>query len=208
MKHFFDWLGPRSFTLFFSSLVLLLAFFLFLMKPVAAGPGAHGPDGQHLDAPQNTGLKSSAPRMEATSELFELVATLRAGELSILIDQFATNEPVLNATVEVQLGPLKAKASFHTDHGDYAVDDPAMLKALSTSGPHALVFTIINGNDGDLLEGTIVTASDAHTNAKSIGPVLRTWLPIAIAVVVAGVAAFWAWRATQRRRWAARGGRP
>ena len=40
------------------------------------------------------------PSFEARSEAFELVGRLQGGELSILINRFATNEPVLNATVE------------------------------------------------------------------------------------------------------------
>ena len=82
-------------------------------------------------------------RVEANSDLFELVATLAGGELSILIDRFATNEPVLQAQVEVESGALKALAKFHADIGYYAVDDPAMLKKLSTPGEHPLVITVL-----------------------------------------------------------------
>ena len=74
--------------------------------------------------------------MEAKSETFELVARLGGGELSILIDRFETNEPVLNAQVEVESGKLKAVAKFHADQGDYAVDDAALLGALGQPGAH------------------------------------------------------------------------
>lgn len=134
-----------------------------------AGPGAHGPNGEHVDGP--TGAASpggSRPRFEAKSEAFELVATLGGGEFSMLIDRFATNEPVLKAQVEVESGGLKAKAPFHEDIGDYAVADEAMLKLLSKPGEHAIVITVIDGNESDLLDAILkVTADQAKATAEA-----------------------------------------
>lgn len=129
-----------------------------------AGPGAHGPNGEHVDAPTvAAGAGSSRPRFEAKSEQFELVATLGSGEFSMLIDRFATNEPVLKAQVEVESGGLKATAKFHDDIGDYAVADEAMLKLLGKPGDHAIVITVINGNESDLLDAILkVTADQAR----------------------------------------------
>lgn len=120
-----------------------------------AGPGAHGPNGEHLDAPAAAVSGKASPRIEAKSDLFELVGTLAGGELSLLIDRFATNEPLLKADVEVESGGLKAKAKFHADIGDFSVDDPALLKKLSTPGEHALVITVLAGADTDLLDGVL-----------------------------------------------------
>ncbi|KQY81533.1 MULTISPECIES: hypothetical protein [Roseateles] len=135
----------------------------------AAGPGAHGPNGEHLDGPATTPAPGgSRPRIEAKSEQFELVATLSGGEFSMLIDRFATNEPVLNARVEVESGGLKAKAPFHEDIGDYAVADEAMLKLLGKPGDHAVVITVIHGNQSDLLDATLkVTAEQAQAAAEA-----------------------------------------
>ncbi|MFN4104412.1 MAG: hypothetical protein ACK4GB_09020 [Tepidimonas sp.] len=134
-----------------------------------AGPGAHGPNGEHLDAPATAAAPgNSRPRLEAKTEQFELVATLGGGEFSMLIDRFATNEPVLNAQVEVESGGLKAKAPFHDDIGDYAVADEAMLKLLATPGEHAIVITVIHGNESDLLDGTLkVSAAQAQEAAEA-----------------------------------------
>ena len=136
-----------------------LAFLLILTSAGAwASPGAHGPNGEHLDSPAATaGSASTAPRMEARSESFELVAHLRGEELSMLINRFETNEPVLKAKVEVESGTAKAAAKFHEDMGDYAVDDPAFLKVLKAPGAHPLIVTILAGTDSDLLEGTLQT---------------------------------------------------
>ncbi len=140
---------------------------LFILASAIAAPGAHGPNGEHLDGKSVSGPGATSPRMEAKSDLFELVATLHSGELSILIDRYETNEPVLNAELEVESGGRKAKAKFHADHGDYAVDDPAFLKILMTPGEHAIVFTLVAGKESDLLDGTLTTigtaaATDEH----------------------------------------------
>jgi hypothetical protein len=121
-----------------------------------AGPGAHGPNGEHLDsADSHVNAEGGGPRLETFSETFELVGRLEGGELSIMIDRYDSNQPVLNGKVEVEAGGLKASARFHPDHGDYAVEDERFLKALAQPGKHALLFTISDGQDSDLLEGVL-----------------------------------------------------
>lgn len=120
-----------------------LACCAFLLSPLAsAGPGAHGPGGEHLDGPAPVLCAgSSVPRVEAKSETFELVARIEGGALSILIDRYDTNEPVLGAEVEVEVevGSLKRKALFRRDQGDYAITDAALVALSSSPGTHALV---------------------------------------------------------------------
>ena len=135
------------------------ALLLILTPSASAAPGAHGPNGEHLDSPTVAATASTLPRLEAKSDLFELVATLQAGELSVLVDRFETNEPVLGATLEVESSGVKAKATFHADLGDYAFDDPKLLALLRSPGEHALVFTLVAGQDSDLLDGTLVTGA-------------------------------------------------
>lgn len=144
-----------------------LALAATLALPAVAAPGAHGPNGEHLDGPAAaSGSADASPRMESKSEAFELVATLSGGELSMLIDRFETNEPVLNARVEVESGKLKATAKFHADHGVYAVDDAAMLRALTQPGSHPIVVTVIAAKDTDLLDGTL-EVTEASANAAT-----------------------------------------
>ena len=165
-----------------------------------AGPGAHGPGGEHLDAPgAQTATQTAHPRIEAHSELFELVGYLYDGELSVMINRFETNEPVLNASVEIASGSLKTIAKFHADHGDYALDDAAFLKALKAPGEHALIFTIIAGNDSDLLEGTLkVTPAHAepHSHAQSRW---KEYLLVASAAAIVLLVAAALWRRRTRR---------
>lgn len=167
----------------------------------SAGPGAHGPTGEHLDNPtEQTGAAAGSPRSEAQSDLFEMVATLRGGELSLLIDRYASNEPVLNAQVEVESGALKAKAAFQADSGDYVVEDPALVKALGAPGEHTLVVTIVAGTESDLLDATLVTAGHDSAAAEK-SPDRTVWIGAA-ALAVASIGVF-AW--LRRRRRANRG---
>ncbi|MEN3278434.1 MAG: hypothetical protein V7631_4224 [Massilia sp.] len=140
---------------------------MLAVSAALAGPGAHGPNGEHLDGPA-AGPASALPRIETFTESFELVGQLAGGELSIMIDRYETNEPVLNGALEVQYKDLKAKATFHADQGDYAVDDKAFVAAISQPGTHPLLFTLVAGDESDLLEGSLVVA-DAATAANEHG---------------------------------------
>lgn len=148
----------------FITLAMLLA-----CSVSTAGPGAHGPNGEHLDAPAGTSTNGApaVPRIEASTENFELLGHLHDAELSLVIDRFATNEPVMQGKVEVETNGIKAVAAFHADHGDYSIDDPAFIKALRAPGEHPIVFTILAEKDTDLLEGVLrVGAAQAPSNAR------------------------------------------
>lgn len=135
---------------------------LFATSVAWAGPGAHGPNGEHLDGPTATGIVTAAlPTVEAHSELFEIVGRLADGELTLFVSRYDSNAPVLQADVEVEVGAAKAKASFHADAGDYAVTEAAVLEALRRPGSHTMVFTVVQGETADLLDGTMVTAATA-----------------------------------------------
>ena len=179
-------------------LTLFLAAML-AMSPALAGPGAHGPNGEHLDSPAAS-AGAVLPRVETFTEAFELVGQLSGGELSIMIDRYATNEPVLNGVLEVQYKNLKAKATFHADMGDYAVDDPALLAAISKPGAHPLLFTLVAGEESDLLQGTLQVAQahedDEHDHEHAAW---SPWLLAAIAAIVLAAAAFVVRRMRQRK---------
>ena len=139
-----------------------LAVCMLALMPLStwAGPGAHGPNGEHLDSPKSDISMQAGLRIEASSDIFELVGTLAGGELSIFIDRFVTNEPLLQGQVEVESGSLKAQAKFRSEIGDYLIDDAALLQKLSTPGEHPLVITVIAGKDSDLLDAVLrVSAS-------------------------------------------------
>ncbi len=181
-----------------ASLSLASAAVLFAAPATFAGPGAHGPNGEHLDGPPATSAVGALPRVEARSEAFELVATLSSTELSLYVDRYATNEPVLKATIEVESDGLKAIAAFHAEHGDYSLKDAALLKLLATPGQHALVFTVTAGEEADLLEGTLATPMPPQATGYTPSPAV---LATAAGGATLAAALLVAWR---RRRAAPR----
>ena len=174
----------------FRSIGAILTAILMVLIPALtwAGPGAHGPNGEHLASPKMDNPMQAGLRIEANSDIFELVGTLAGGELSIFIDRFVTNEPLLQAQVEVESGALKAQAKFRAEIGDYKIDDPAMLQKLSTPSEHPLVITVIAGKDSDLLDAVLrvpatLAADDHHFHWEwwALG-VLATLVLLGIAV--------------------------
>lgn len=171
---------------------------LLAMSQALANPGAHGPNGEHLDGPSGAPGGASAPHVETFTEAFELVGRLSGGELSIMIDRYETNEPVLNGDLEVQYKNLKAKARFHADLGDYSVDDARFLKAISVPGSHPLLFTLVAGEESDLLEGTLQVSppADDHGDDQLAD---RPWL-IAVIVIAVLLAAGFIVRVRRQRK--------
>lgn len=149
----------------------LAALMLATTLPLAAAPGAHGPNGEHLDAPANAVGGPMLPRLEANSDLFELVAELADGQLRIYVDRYASNEPVTDASVEVESGNFKALATYQAVQGYYLLAAPDFLKALGTPDEHSLVFTVLAGDDTDLLNGILDTrgadAGNGHGHGHS-----------------------------------------
>jgi hypothetical protein len=166
-------------------LLVTLLLILSYISPAQAAPGAHGPNGEHLDGPGGaTTIANAVPQVETFSELFELVGTVSTGEMMVLIDRYDTNEPVLNGKLEVEYGSSKATATFQPGTGGYAVTDAGLLKALAAPGTHSLLFTFIAGDDSDLLEGTLtMPAAPAHGDDHGHGHAWP-WLTAGIAAVL------------------------
>ncbi len=116
-----------------------------LSAAVLAGPAlAH--EGHDHGAAQPPVSKTIAPRGEALSDAFELVAIPRDDTLTLFLDRFRTNEPVTGATVEIET-PEGPKVATATPDGGYAL--PAAW--LSKPGRHDLVATVTAGNEVDVL---------------------------------------------------------
>ncbi len=139
-----------STSIFVSVRGLLLAALLGL--PLFAW--SHG-DEPHGDKPAAAVGGNGTPRVEAHSDLFELVGRLEDQGLSLLIDRYDSNAPVLGAKVTLESGGIEAAATFRAETGDYLVSDERLLALLRQGEEHALVFTVIGGDDSDLLDGSL-----------------------------------------------------
>lgn len=126
-----------------------------LLAAVPAGP-ARAHEGHDHGAAQPPVSKTIAPRGEAFSDAFELVAIPRDGALTLFLDRLRTNEPVTGATIEVETpeGPRTASA---TPGGGYTLPAPW----LSRPGRHDLVATVTAGDAVDVLPVTVTVPADA-----------------------------------------------
>lgn len=141
---------------FFASLCLMLAF------TVVASPGAHGPNGEHLDMEQSQ-QQDQQPKFEAFTESFELLAEVFPQQLIIYLHDFETNVPVKGANIELETGTLSATASFDEAKNHYVVANTDFLSMLNSAGEHEVIATVLTENNSDLLLANFVVP-DAHSN--------------------------------------------
>ena len=138
-----------------------------------------------------------APRADAFSETVELVAVAQGGTLVITLDRFATNEPIENATIEVETpgGPAKAVAK----DGLYRLDAPWLAKP----GRFDLLVSVTAKDIADVLPVTLEiptagaqSGTTAVTNQPQSSGSYRSHALVAAVAFLLGVAAM----ALMRRR--------
>lgn len=145
--------------------IRILAVAFTIVAAVFAATGSMAHEGHDHGAPPTPVSTTIAPRVDASSTTFELIAVHRNNALTIFIDRFVTNEPVTGAQVEVDTpkGPLTAKEN---PDGTYTL--PADWAA--AGGAHDLIFTVTAGADIDVLTGTLklpVTATPVQVVVKT-----------------------------------------
>ncbi len=146
--------------------VLAAVTILFALTSQSALAHAGHDDGAPVLAPAS-GV--AAPRAEANSALFELVATVRGGAAILYLDRFATNEPVTGASIDVGEGDTTTAAAPQPD-GSYRLEAPW----LTQPGRHELVFTVTAGDDADLLNASLDLPADDHPASAGVsGPRAR-----------------------------------
>jgi hypothetical protein len=172
---------------------------LALCALLAAGQPAAADEGHNHDHGPAAPQGAASPRFEAASELFELVGTVdKPGQLTIHLDRFATNEPVVGAKIEFESGGEKGVAAAQPD-GTYLVK----LAALEKPGQIPFSFTVSAGSDTDLLAGELALA-DAHAHEEARAKPWARWAGLAVGgLVLAALAAAAARRIAQRGRRAA-----
>lgn len=187
-----------------AALLLCGAAGLWTSVGVAAHEGEDHGDSPH--PPDTAAAPAGAPRATAQSPVFELVILLDSAApangaagptLRLLLDHFATNEPVRGAQVEVD-GAGPAVPARESSPGVY-------LARLGTPGPLAagtklpLTISVEAGDSADLLSTTLVIPSPT-ADAMAPGPLAAgrlgrlaaagsaLWPAAATAAAVAGLA--------------------
>src|SRR5262249_35225485 len=110
---------------------------------------------------------------------FELVAVSEGNTLSIFLDRFTTNQPVGDATIEVETpsGPVTAS----TQAGDvYRIEAPW----LATAGKYDLIFTVTAGGEVDVRRVTREVPAPETTGAPA-----GTTRPMQILLLIGAAAA-------------------
>ncbi len=139
------------------------------------------------------------PVVVAESEAFEIVGRLEQNGLLLHVDRTPTNAPVLSASLSVELAGKEIAAHFRPDSGDYLIDDTVWLQTLRATGEHGLSFTLLAGEESDLLVGDLlvqVPLATAHPSAGLLSPLVG-------GLVLGGLgllAALWGWRRLLKRR--------
>jgi hypothetical protein len=182
----------------------LITVFTVIAGQVLAGPGAHGPNGEHLDAPVMR-ASGGPPRFAVSSEIFELVGELERGVLTLHLDRYATNQPVTGAKIELESGAIRATAQYQADREVYQVSSPEFIEAISKSGEHSLVITVLAGRDTDLLDATLQIANSGARSASAGGRFaadhdhLGEWMLGAGVILLVVAAGLYGWRQYQRK---------
>ena len=163
---------------------------VLVLAALLGAPTAAGHEGEDHGAPSASAevQQPLAPRAEATSPDFELVAVLDKDQLAIYLDRYASNEPVADAKIELESGGNKAAAK-PVAPGVYQLAAPW----LSKPGRHELIFTIEAADAADLLAATLEIAAPPSGQGKSAG-LLRyaAWATgAALVLTVAGIAPRW-----------------
>jgi membrane fusion protein, heavy metal efflux system len=127
-----------------AALCCVAGVFLSLSTPLAH-EGGHEDD----DATRSALSSSTYPRVTAQSELYGLVGIVRGERLSIYLDHFATNEPVVDAKVKVAIGDTEPVDAERTENGVYTIS----LPRLARTGSVEVVFNVTAASGDDLLVG-------------------------------------------------------
>lgn len=171
--------------------MLIRALAVLLILAGACGEPAWaggGDDHTHGDEPTVV-ARVSAPRIAAASETLELVGVLDRTGLTFFVDRPDTNEPVLGASLMVDVDGESREATVNED-GNYRLEGNWADRA----GTHDFVFTVMMGEDADLLSGTLeVPEGLAHPHGTHGG----AWATGVAATIALALLAVWLLR---RRR--------
>ncbi len=136
------------------------------------------------------------PVVVAESDDFEIVGRLEEKSFIFFVDRNKSNAPVLAASLEVEQGGKTVLASFRPETGDYLIADAAFLAAFAKPGEYPLNFTLIAGEESDLLTAKFDVFS-ALTATDSNQPQFGGWLvQITLLVLMAGAG----WHFLRRRK--------
>lgn len=158
--------------MFFTASSSLRAGALALFFCIGAAHAHEGHGEQAASAPADV-----LPRGESASPVFQTVLVAHEGQLTIYLDRFATNEPIVDAAIEVETPDGPAPARPQPD-SSYGLKAPWLLKA----GHVDIALTVTAGDDVDVLSVSLdipdTSAKDARTHGRLENVANAVWPPL------------------------------
>ncbi len=141
--------------------------FIFAFMMSAAPYLALAHEGHDHGPPQPEQVTIAAPRAEAQSDDFELVAIARDGALLIYLDRFRTNEPLTGASIELETPDGPKVVAPEQDR--YRLEAPWAMQP----GRHELLFTVTHEAVVDVLTATLIVPDPPAAAGDHAGPLAR-----------------------------------
>jgi hypothetical protein len=158
----------------------LLAF-TFLMAGIVAVASAH--EGHNHDKeikPQSN--VAAAPTLTAVSENYELVAIVQGRQMTVYLDRFESNAPVIDADLDFDFSGTGAKATRNAD-GTYSV---ALPKNVDLKNTMPVTITILAAAGPDLLSGDLVIPKlETHSSWSAL------WVVAIVAACLIALVLMW-----------------
>ncbi|EXI74438.1 MAG TPA: hypothetical protein PK440_12400 [Candidatus Accumulibacter phosphatis] len=117
-----------------------------------------------LPAPSASAAEAARPSFEAHSEVFELVGRINDGRLTLTLDDWASNEPITGARIEIDFAGHLGLAEAQAD-GTYTLD----AASFAAPATYPLTITVTAGEQSDLLATDLVVGDSAATSAIAAG---------------------------------------
>ncbi len=141
----------------------------------------------HGDDTNAAQISAAYPRLNARSDLYEVVAIAKGERLSIFVDDPVTNEPIAGAKLQVTIGDADPRDATEAQAGEYVVSMPPPKAA----GSVEVIFSINAGKGDDLLVNSFtpmpIAAGNSHASAT--GESRTRFLPVSSRTAVIGTAA-------------------
>ena len=136
---------------------------------LAAVPAVAGEGHDHGDAPASA-AGAALPRFSAVSDLFELVGVVNGRQLTLYLDHAASNAPVTDAKLDVEVGGLKIELKPRA-----AGEFEATLATALKPGVTPVTATVTTPTESDLLAGEIDLHETPHDAALADAAHGRSW---------------------------------
>ena len=120
------------------------------------------------------------PTLTAVSENYELVGIVQSGQMTVFLDRFESNAPVVDAELEFDIAGTVVKAVRNPD-GTYLVNLP---KSLNLKNSIPVTVTVLASSGADLLSGALVAMNQASQSGSSIIWILLMLIGLLLAILL------------------------